>query len=373
MRPTTVVSDRRKRKEGSGDDAAAAKGGFFWSSSMTDQLRESLVEFSRHGAAGARRNGRLALQAQEQEKLVRREERVITLLNAAVEHYAHAKELFKAWEASRAKDKAEVERIIAGKPEAQVLEYLRKQIEMRVLGCGWTQFATRWSSNKDAKIGTVAHLKALLEEIIIEEKARARFPAGSERGLPTEAQPPHHEPRDLGQLGTLDADALEVRKQALFSTEELEVKAEAAMQRRAAAGISDEVEDLNQNEAPPFDQNLVGKWIEVRWKYFDKSKDMNEPVYIWSPGQIVRVADGLTDRRSPRAQKVLPAGAVLWRWEADPDFDEKAGEQWLILLPKKWNQQQQYGWRYDPREFGAARASSESPRGSCRAEEARGR
>ena len=48
-------------------------------------------------------------------------------------------------------------------------------------------------------------------------------------------------------------------------------------------------------------------------------------------------------------------------------FDEKAGEQWLILLPKKWKQQQQYGWRYDPREFGAARAPSESPRGSCRA------
>ena len=70
---------------------------------------------------------------------------------------------------------------------------------------------------------------------------------------------------------------------------------------------------------------------------------------------------------------MLPAGAVLWRWEADADFDEKAGEQWLILLPKKWKQQQQYGWRYDPREFGAARAPSESPRGSCRAEEVRSR
>ena len=40
----------------------------------------------------------------------------------------------------------EVERAIKDKPEAQQLEFLRMQIEMRVLGLGWDQFATRWSS-----------------------------------------------------------------------------------------------------------------------------------------------------------------------------------------------------------------------------------
>jgi hypothetical protein len=48
---------------------------------------------------------------------------------------------------------------------------------------------------------------------------------------------------------------------------------------------------------------------------------------IWSTGTVKRIADGLTDKRSSRAKKVLPAGAVLWAWDADPDFDEKAGEQ----------------------------------------------
>ena len=84
----------------------------------------------------------------------------------------------------------------------------------------------------------------------------------------------------------------------------------------------------------------------------------------------MRVADGLTDKKSPRARKVLPAGMVLWAWEADPEFDEAAGEQWLALLPSKWNQQQLYGWRYDPREFGAARAPTERPTGCQRAVEA---
>merc|ERR1712086_859056 len=80
---------------------------------------------------------------------------------------------------------------------------------------------------------------------------------------------------------------------------------------------------------------------------------------IWSTGRVVRVADGLSDMRSKRARSVLPAGAVLWAWDADPEFDEEAGEQWLFLLPKKWNpktHKQVYSWRYDPRELGAVEA-----------------
>ena len=109
-------------------------------------------------------------------------------------------------------------------------------------------------------------------------------------------------------------------------------------------------------------QPLVGKQLEVLWKY--TNMDTGEKQLIWSTGRVARVADGLTDQRSSRAKKILPAGAVLWAWDADPDFGEQAGEQWLMLLPKKWNphkQAQLYSWRYDPREFGAARAAPERP------------
>ena len=49
----------------------------------------------------------------------------------------------------------------------------------------------------------------------------------------------------------------------------------------------------------------------------------------------------------------------------DPDFAEAAGEQWLTLLPKKWNpstHRQVYSWRYDPRELGAMQAPEADPR-----------
>ena len=165
------------------------------------------------------------------------------LLNKAVEHYAYAKECFEAWQTQRAKTKEQVAAALRGedgkaKPEATQLEYLRYQVEMRVLGCGWTQYATRWSSKADSRIGTVAHLQTLLEEIIVEERSRARFTAGTDRGLPTEAAPPQHEARNLGQLGTADADAVEISKRALFSAEELEAKAQAAMKRREESRAS---------------------------------------------------------------------------------------------------------------------------------------
>ena len=367
-RPANVAHDRRKSKA---DSAKAAPTGGFFHTGLTRELQRSLVEYARRAAKGARVDGRVALKEHDADKLARREERLTTLLNAAVDAYAYALELFAAWQAQRLKSKQELAAALAGKPEAQQLELLRKQIEMRVLGCGWTKYQTRWSSNKDAKIGTVAHLTSLLEEIFVDELARARFTAGTERGLPTEAAPPQHRAREISQLGTLDADAAAIRGKALFSTTELRAKAEAAMQRRVEAGIADSVEALQPDEAPPFDEALVGKRLEVLWKYHDK--DTHAPHLIWATGRVAQIADGVTHKKSKACKKILPAGAVLWAWDADPEFDEAAGEQWLVLLPKKWKQQQVYSWRFDPRELGAAQASApDARRANARREAADG-
>jgi hypothetical protein len=196
-RPLNVAHDRRKRKEGASEEAPPA-GGFFWTG-LNDRLRESLVEMGRRTAAAARVDGRVALVLHDAHKLAHREERVIKMLNAAVDHYAHAMELFNAWSGpQRATGDDDIEAglfeadeggtRVHRKSEAEQLEFLRKQIEMRMLGLGWTQFSTRWSSHADQKIGSVKHLTALLKEIIAEEVALARL-----KKLPVEAAPPHHE------------------------------------------------------------------------------------------------------------------------------------------------------------------------------------
>ena len=202
---------------------------------------------------------------------------MITLLNTAVEKYAYAKELFAAWQAQRERKPlgaAAVAIATDDKPESLQLEYLRYQIEMRVLGCGWDQYATRWSAKVDKHVGSVAHLKGLLLDIVAHEKGLARL-----KKLPTEACPPQTGVTDIGQLGTKCVDARDIGQRALFSAEELARKAELAMQRRAKEGTADSVEWAQPEEPPAFDQQLVGKRIEILWKYFDKIT--HEPTLIW--------------------------------------------------------------------------------------------
>ena len=107
--------------------------------------------------------------------------------------------------------------------------------------------------------------------------------------------------------------------------------------------------------------NLVGKRLEVCWPY----KEAGKTAKIWASGRVQRVADGLTDRRVGRSKKLLPAGAVLWAWDADAEYEEEAGSEWLFLRPDKWNRHVQYAWRYDPCELAsrsAARAPQRAPR-----------
>ena len=114
-----------------------------------------------------------------------------------------------------------------------------------------------------SRIGTVAHLTKLLEELIKEDTARKHFPRDSVSGLPTEAAPPQLAAGGSTQLGTLDADAVEVRSTTRFNSDELKRKAEAEVERRIAAGISDDTEWRQPEKAPAFDSALVGKRLEV--------------------------------------------------------------------------------------------------------------
>ena len=72
---------------------------------------------------------------------------------------------------------------------------------------------------------------------------------------------------------------------------------------------------------------------------------------IWASSVVKRVADGINDKASARCKKILPAGALLWAWEADPEYEERAGEKWMVLHPDKFNKHVQYAWRFDPSEL----------------------
>ena len=53
---------------------------------------------------------------------------------------------------------------------------------------------------------------------------------------------------------------------------------------------------------------------------------------------------------------------MLWAWDADAEYDEAAGEQWLVLRPSNWNRHVQYAWRYDPCELAPQGTPAPPPR-----------
>ena len=355
------------------------------------------MEWARHAAAPARATARAEKKAHDNEKLARREESLQRQLNLAVDRYAEALELYDQWVVQGVRDKAQLAAALKGKSIIEKLTELRRQIEMRTAGCGWTQFKARslnsprllvlvhmttpphvtvviapmrrrhetvvcnrfqvsFSYHPDEKEKTIKAWKTLLLDEIIPHEMMLR----RQKKLPAAAAPPQLSARLVKTLGTADVDVLKIEAKGLFNVECLLARAEVERKRREAAGISDSVQAAQQGEAPAFDTRLVGRWLEVCWPY---RKD-GQTVKIWASGKVKRVADGLTDKRSERAKKILPAGALLWAWEADGEFEESAGEQWLVLLPEKWNRHLQYSWRFDPCEL--ERPAGAQAQGSAR-------
>jgi hypothetical protein len=362
-RPVHVVSDRRKRKateesrrkRKATEESPVFIGGFFWR--MAREMRHALVTMARHELQPAIGRARAERRQHDEEKLSKREQAVQSRLNAVVQQYAEALEHFDVWQAQRWRTRADVEAGLAGKPISSQIAALRAQIEARTVGCGWRHFTAKWSFFADERQHKFDLLKAMLLDDILPYEMKLQ----RKKRLPTEAAPPQLSRRAMKQLGVLDADAARLDQQSIFDTSTLLVKAEAARARREAAGISDGVEARQQLNAPPLDSSLVGKHLEVCWPYKEAGKTRK----IWATGVVMRVADGLTDKRSARCKNFLPAGAVLWAWEADPEYDEVAGEEWLFLVPSKWNAHVQYAWRYDPCELvpqGACRPPPRAPR-----------
>lgn len=184
-RELNIVSDRRKRKRDAEEQDEQRGDGFFWAT-LTSELRSSLVTMSRREAVDARRVNREEKEQHDAEKLARREEALQRQLVNAVDKYAEALELFDQWKAQGVQDKRALDRALDGLSVNEKLAELRRQIEMRTVGCGWSQFQTQWSFNPDEKESTVKQWTTLLlNDILPYERVQKR-----EKQLPKEAVPP---------------------------------------------------------------------------------------------------------------------------------------------------------------------------------------
>ena len=62
-------------------------------------------------------------------------------------------------------------------------------------------------------------------------------------------------------------------------------------------------------KAPTFD-TLVGKLLDIRWRYWTTEGSKRKGVNMWCVGEVIEAADGKTTKRSAKCKSTLPWGAV---------------------------------------------------------------
>ena len=260
-----------------------------------------------------------------------------------MKEYALAITFFKAWKRNGVADAAAMRVALAALPKDQEkLDYLRLQIEMRVRGLGFVEFAPRmrWSSSKDQDVGTVAELTALLEDILCEERD-----LDCSDDLPDAAVVPIMKRKTYRELGETTSQAKELGTTIKeLSPEELLALVNQRREELEANGEIDRVNDEQPDEPPARDDSIVGSSLEICWgRYWrkptdaevangEKRKKIQEK--IWCEGEVVLVANGTTTTEKPenaRCKKLAEAGAVRIKWPADVAREEPETFMWCIL------------------------------------------
>ena len=77
--------------------------------------------------------------------------------------------------------------------------------------------------------------------------------------------------KDLGEV-TAQAERLAGQRLSLSAAEQLE-RAEKKREELEAAGVLDGVEDRQPEYAPRLDEKLIGRKLEIRWRYWRKAKE----------------------------------------------------------------------------------------------------
>lgn len=149
-------------------------------------------------------------------------------LDALFRQYALALSFFERWQLRGVESTREIKAVLSDYgPDRQQeqLDWLREQIEMRVIGLGWHTDKPKWFSASDENIGTVQQLTDHLDGLLKKEaQMRAMHELPSKMAKVAEACPaPQMQRKTFKSLGTptVQADALSKDRTDLTAAEDL--------------------------------------------------------------------------------------------------------------------------------------------------------
>ena len=177
-------------------------------------------------------------------------------------------------------------------------------------------------------MGSIAALTAHALHIIKEEQSRE---------IPSEPHCPQLARKTLPQLGSPTVKVEELNAKGNDNMASLKAAAKAERRRREADGIGDRVQNRQPIQPPTFDDDIVGKHLEVRYKVDvideESGKPTGEVLFVWWSCEVMRVSDGKVQKIGAHGKQIKgkhPAGHVLLRWERNAKLgEEEETESWM--------------------------------------------
>jgi hypothetical protein len=180
------------------------------------------------------------------------------------------------------------------------------------------------------------------------------MPAEATRPFPTEAFCSTLCRKTTPQLGRLTVKAEQLNTAGASSLTDFKAAAMAERDRREVAGMGDRFAEQQAAVPPPVDSSLVDAELEVLCSYDldgqTTAGGQQKKANLWCACRVLQVSDGTALQTSPTTGKTLSkpvaVGFVLLHWYANPEMGEgEESEEWVALLPKKWNANQVQSWR----------------------------
>ena len=133
-------------------------------------------------------------------------------------------------------------------------------------------------------------------------------------------------------FGTVAADVVMIDEQQEFDAELIVERAQALCQEREDNGLEDIVESVQPPQWPKVDSTLVGKRLEICWKF---DTDDGDEVLRWCPGVVTEVSNGSNIKKEWAFYKL--GEAIMFNFDAIEERGEKE-HTWKVELKRSlWN------------------------------------
>lgn len=216
-----------------------------------------------------------------------------------------------------------------------MLEMLKDNIRIRVIGFGWTQFKCQWSKNGIQKL--IQELQQHLKTIIRAEK---HLDIAERPSIPI----PHRMATPI--LGQLTTQVKKLDKRAKDEEGSFDQSAREKWKRNELEGLGNMNRYMQQKDSPAINDSLIGTRIEYLSE-FDMDDEGTVKELRWCGGVVKRICDGTRGIPGKQRKRYKKGEPVEIFWDAISEADIPPLTSIVPLNPRNWNKDVVEGWRKD--------------------------